>query len=115
MVRVVTIKSCVKNPTGYAIIKAVKFEIQTNDISNPVNTINPPESCEKLENTRKNTIAGSTNRSISFIAKLVVSNIDFKDSGKKDPSKKALRITRVSFAGKLKKNLLKFVNVASLD
>ncbi|MEM6338653.1 MAG: hypothetical protein AAF673_01845 [Pseudomonadota bacterium] len=49
------------------------------------------------------------------MAKLVVSNIDFKDSGKKDPSKKALRMTRVSFTGKLKKNLLKFVNIASLE
>ena len=48
------------------------------------------------------------------MAKLVVSNIDFKDSGKKDPSKKALRMTRVSLTGKLKKNLLKFVNLASL-
>lgn len=48
------------------------------------------------------------------MAKLVVSNIDFIDSGKKDPSKKALRMTRVSFAGKLKKNLLKFVNITSL-
>ena len=47
------------------------------------------------------------------MTKLVVSNIDFKDSGKKDPSKKALRITRVSLAGKLKKILLKFVNSAS--
>jgi hypothetical protein len=93
----------------------VKFEIQTNEINREVNTMNPPESCEKLENTKKNTIAGSTKRRISFSVKLVVSNIDFIDSGKKDPSKKALIMTRVSLAGKLKKNLLKFVKFASLD
>jgi hypothetical protein len=106
-------KSCAKNPTGYEIIRAVKFEIQTNAIRRVVNTINPPESCAKLENTKKNTIAGSTNRRISFKTKLVVSNIDFNDSGKKDPSKKAPRMTRVSFAGKLKKIFLKFVKFAS--
>ena len=88
--------------------------MQTKDINNPVNTIKPPESCEKLANTRKNTIAGNTNKSISFMARLIVSNIDFNDSGKKDPNKNALRITRVSLTGKLKKNLLKFVNTASL-
>jgi hypothetical protein len=39
------------------------------------------------------------------MARLVVSNIDFNDSGKKDPSKNALSMTIVSLTGKLKKNL----------
>lgn len=49
------------------------------------------------------------------MARLTVSNIDFNDSGKKDPSKNAKRITRVSLAGKLKKILLKFMNTSSLN
>ena len=106
----VTIKSCAKYPTGYATITAVKFEIQTKANNNPVNTIKPPDSCEKLANTRKNTIAGNTKSNISFITKLVVNNNDFKYSGKKSPSKKTLRIMKINFAGKLKKTLLKFVN-----
>ncbi len=84
--------------------------MHTRDNNNPVNTTNPPDNWAKLAKTRKNTIAGSIKSKISFIAKLVVNNSDFKDSGKRSPIKKAVRIMNISFAGKLKKNLLKFMN-----
>lgn len=89
--------------------------MHTIDINNPVKIINPPDNWAKLENTKKKIIAGSTNRRISFMSMLIVRSVDFIDSGNKGPNRNAKTMTKISFAGKLKKKFLKFVKLTSLN